>query len=280
MLRDRAGNTRANARKINFKSGKGTLKDWVGQSDTDDYYSFRVKSSSKLKLKLQGLKADANLEFLDRKGRLIASSSRRGRRNEKLKVNELDSGKYFIRVTRERGNTTYKLRFVSKELSTGGSIGGSTNGSTGGSTGGSTNGSNNEADPFIQEVLDLTNQERATAGLQPLTLDIQLNRAAQEHSESMAVDDFFDHTGVDGSSPFDRINAEGYDYQRAAENVAAGYATPEAVVEGWMSSPGHRANILNANLAELGVGYYYLANDTGSVNYNHYWTQVFATPLS
>lgn len=260
MPRDRAGNSRAAARKFNFKTGKGTLKDWIGQADTEDYYSFRVKSSSKLKLKLKGLKADANLEFLDRKGNVIASSNRRGRRNEKIKINDLDAGKYFIRVLRERGNTRYKLRFVSKSLDTDEPVTG--------------------VDPFALEVLNLTNQERSNAGLQPLSLNPQLNRAAEGHSESMALDDFFSHTGADGSTPFERIRAEGYEYQTAAENVAAGYATPADVVEGWMNSPGHRANILNGSLTELGVGYYYLANDTGTINYNHYWTQVFGTPFS
>jgi uncharacterized protein YkwD len=55
-------------------------------------------------------------------------------------------------------------------------------------------------------------------------------------------------------------------------------STPEAVVAGWMNSPGHRANILKPELKEIGVGYYFLADDTGKVNYHHYWTQVFATP--
>ena len=55
-------------------------------------------------------------------------------------------------------------------------------------------------------------------------------------------------------------------------------STPEAVVTGWMNSPGHRVNILNPRLKEIGVGYYFLADDTGKVNYRHYWTQVFATP--
>jgi uncharacterized protein YkwD len=55
-------------------------------------------------------------------------------------------------------------------------------------------------------------------------------------------------------------------------------STPEGVVAGWMNSPGHRANILNPALKEIGVGYYFLAEDTGEVNYHHYWTQVFGTP--
>ncbi|UBF24763.1 CAP domain-containing protein [Kovacikia minuta CCNUW1] len=61
------------------------------------------------------------------------------------------------------------------------------------------------------------------------------------------------------------------------ENIAAGYSTPEQVVQGWINSPGHRANLLNPSYTELGIGYYYLANDTGSVNYKSYWTQDFGS---
>lgn len=132
---------------------------------------------------------------------------------------------------------------------------------------------------FIYRVLELTNIERSKLSLSPLTLNTQLLNAAQTHTQNMAVQDFFDHTGKDGSSPGTRINATGYQYSSYAENVAAGSSTPEQVVQGWMNSSGHRTNILNPNLKEIGIGYYFLANDTGSVNYNHYWTQVFATSL-
>jgi hypothetical protein len=133
---------------------------------------------------------------------------------------------------------------------------------------------------FINQVLELTNIERAKAGLKPLKLNSQLLNAAQDHSKDMAQDDFFSHTGVDGSSVSDRVQDNGYQYSTVGENIAAGQRTAAEVVEGWMNSPGHRANILNANYTEIGIGYVYLENDTGSVNYNHYWTQVFGTPLS
>ncbi len=133
---------------------------------------------------------------------------------------------------------------------------------------------------FIEQVVELTNIERAKAGLQPLELNNQLLNAAQDHSNDMAQDDFFSHTGADGSSIGDRVRASGYQYSTTGENIAAGQTTPAQVVEGWMNSPGHRANILNPNYTEIGVGYEYLQNDTGSVNYNHYWTQVFGTPLN
>ena len=128
------------------------------------------------------------------------------------------------------------------------------------------------------EVVVLTNQERAKAGCPALTASLQLAGAAEGHSADMAINDYFSHYGLDGRSPWDRIQETGYTYSLAAENIAAGYSTPAAVVQGWMNSHGHRANILNCSLTEIGVGYVYLANDTGSVNYHHYWTQLFATP--
>ena len=132
---------------------------------------------------------------------------------------------------------------------------------------------------FINEVIDLLNGERTQVGLDPLVKDPLLSQAAQLHSESMADDDFFSHIGADGSTPFERIQDSGYQYWTAGENIAAGYRTPKAVVEAWMNSPGHRANILNHNFTAIGIGYEFLLNDTGSVNYNHYWTLDFAAPL-
>lgn len=131
---------------------------------------------------------------------------------------------------------------------------------------------------FEDIVVSLTNHERAANGCGPLIVDARLQAAAEGHSLDMALNDFVSHTGSDGSSPWDRIHAQGYDYWIAAENIAAGYPTPESVVAGWMESPGHRANILNCSFVHIGVGYYYLPNDTGSVNYYHYWTQDFAAP--
>ena len=132
--------------------------------------------------------------------------------------------------------------------------------------------------PEAQAVVDLVNVERVNAGCAPLQAQEQLVTAAQGHSEDMAVNDYFSHTSLDGRSPWDRIHATGYTYWTAGENIAAGYSTASAAVTGWMNSSGHRANILNCNFTETGVGYYYLQNDTGSSNWHHYWTQVFASP--
>lgn len=131
---------------------------------------------------------------------------------------------------------------------------------------------------FEEQVVVLTNQERLAHGCGAVTMDARLRAAAQGHSADMALNDFVSHTGSDGSSPWDRIHAQGYWYSTAGENIAAGYSSPDSVVADWMESDGHRANILNCAFVHIGVGYYYLQNDTGNVNYHRYWTQVFAAP--
>ncbi|MDV3353304.1 calcium-binding protein [Leptolyngbyaceae cyanobacterium CCMR0082] len=128
---------------------------------------------------------------------------------------------------------------------------------------------------FEREVLELTNEFRAQNGLKPLVFDQSLNKAADQHSKDMAQKDFFSHQGQNGSSPADRAKNAGYESGFVGENIAAGYRSAQDVVDGWINSPGHRANLLNSNYNEIGIGYYFLENDTGSVNYNSYWTQVF-----
>ncbi|MGB5916844.1 MAG: CAP domain-containing protein [Phormidesmis sp.] len=128
---------------------------------------------------------------------------------------------------------------------------------------------------FEQEVLKLTNEFRQSNGLNALVIDQNLEKAADKHSLDMATLDFFSHTGNDGTKPWDRTDAVGYESKTVGENIAAGYRTPKEVVDGWINSPGHRANMLNPAYNEIGLGYYFLQNDTGSVNYNSYWTQVF-----
>ncbi|MCL2603215.1 MAG: CAP domain-containing protein [Defluviitaleaceae bacterium] len=126
---------------------------------------------------------------------------------------------------------------------------------------------------FEQRVLELVNIERANQGVPALALDSTLAAVARNHSIDMATNDFMSHTGSDGSSPFDRMLAAGLSWSHAAANVAAGRQTPEAVVTAWMNSPGHRANILNANLKYIGVGVHRLAG----TQWTYYWTQKFAT---
>lgn len=122
----------------------------------------------------------------------------------------------------------------------------------------------NKAETFAREVFDLTNQERRNAGLAPFAWSDALADVAAAHCQDMSERQFFDHVNPDGLSPFDRMAAAGIHYGWAAENIAMGYPSPQAVVDGWMNSPGHRANILNEHLTTLGVGYY-----------EGYWTQCF-----
>ena len=118
------------------------------------------------------------------------------------------------------------------------------------------------------EVTALTNQERRAAGCGEVTTDERLRAAARGHSQDMAENDYFSHTGLDGSSFVDRARAQGYP-SPAGENIAYGYATPADVMEGWMNSEGHRNNILNCSHTTIGVGLAYDANG------RPYWTQVF-----
>ncbi|GES32016.1 CAP domain-containing protein [Streptomyces angustmyceticus] len=103
------------------------------------------------------------------------------------------------------------------------------------------------------QVLSLVNQERDRAGCSPVTADKELGGLAQQFSDDMARRGFFDHTDPDGDTPWDRARDAGID-DLGGENIARGQATAQAVMDSWMKSPGHRANILNCEYRTLGVG--------------------------
>jgi uncharacterized protein YkwD len=118
------------------------------------------------------------------------------------------------------------------------------------------------------QVATLVNQERAKAGCDPLRTDERLRAAARAYSQDMADKGYFSHTGQDGSSFVDREARAGYPRNDAAgENIAMGYRTPAEVMNGWMNSEGHRANILNCGFKALGVGLGRTSSGTA------YWTQ-------
>lgn len=117
------------------------------------------------------------------------------------------------------------------------------------------------------EVVELTNDERASAGCPEVHVDDRLAAAARGHSEDMVERDFFDHVNPDGDDPWDRAQAAGYDWL-ASENIAWGYRTAEEVVAGWMNSDGHRRNILNCDVVAVGVG---VAESSRGPS----WTQMF-----
>jgi hypothetical protein len=125
----------------------------------------------------------------------------------------------------------------------------------------------NDAAEFEREVFRLVNEVRAEEGLSHLRWNDILAGLAREHSIDMYTRNFFSHTCPDGLGPFNRMRHGGYDSSQAAENLAMGQRTPESVMNSWMNSPGHRANILNPNLTEIGIGFY-----------NNFWTQKFGSP--
>ena len=119
---------------------------------------------------------------------------------------------------------------------------------------------------YENEVIRLVNEIRVENGLKPLTANWELSRIARYKSEDMSDNRYFSHTSPIYGTPFQMIRAFGLSYRSAGENIAYGYGTPAAVVNGWMNSSGHRANILNASYTQIGVGY--CAN-------GNYWTQMF-----
>ena len=119
---------------------------------------------------------------------------------------------------------------------------------------------------YEQEVIRLVNEIRAENGLKALTYDWELSRVARYKSQDMKDNNYFSHTSPVYGTPFQMIKNFGLTYRSAGENIAKGYSTPQAVVNGWMNSSGHRANILNANYTHIGVGY---------VAGGNYWTQMF-----
>lgn len=126
----------------------------------------------------------------------------------------------------------------------------------------------NEGDrSYVNQVVALVNAERMKAGLSPLTQTADLSRAAAQRAEETSRS--FSHTRPDGSSFSTVLSQNGISYRGSGENIAYGQRTPEQVMEGWMNSQGHRANILNSQYTAIGVGYYQDSNGTP------YWTQLF-----
>lgn len=119
---------------------------------------------------------------------------------------------------------------------------------------------------YVEQVVELVNMERAKVGLPALTMSQDLNNAAQIRAVETVQS--FSHTRPDGSSFSSVLKENGISFRGAGENIAWGQRTPEAVVNAWMNSEGHRANILNKNFTSIGVGYYL----NGSTPY---WAQLF-----
>lgn len=125
---------------------------------------------------------------------------------------------------------------------------------------------NSKVQNYENEVIRLVNEERAKNGLSPLKADWQLSRVARFKSQDMKDKKYFSHQSPTYGSPFEMIKNFGISFKAAGENIAYGYKTPQAVVNSWMNSSGHRANILNSTYNKIGVGY---------VESGNYWTQMF-----
>ena len=124
-------------------------------------------------------------------------------------------------------------------------------------------------DSYAEQVLALGNAEREKAGVSPLTMNYTLAAAARVRAKEISVS--FDHTRPDGRSCFTAWDEAGVSYWTCGENIAAGYGSPQAVVTGWVNSPGHYANIINEDFTEMAVSCYY---DSAS-DYGYYWAQCF-----
>ncbi|MEB3231794.1 MAG: CAP domain-containing protein [Leptolyngbyaceae bacterium] len=263
---------------------KNVIRDWVGRSNNADFYTFSLSKSSSIKLNLGKLKDDLDLELLDFQGDQLARSQKAKSRREKIHET-LEAGTYYVKVDRRGGASSYRLKTVLQEVESADSPIASVPlpvlaPATTPVVPPEADATKAERVALINEVLALTNVERTQNGLSPLTLNPLLSRAAQIQSEDLAFNDFFAHTSPTGVGLADRLNTAGYTrYQIAGENIGAGQLTAAQVVQEWMASPSHRANILKPDFTELGVGYYFLANDTGEVNYNRYWTQNFGAPM-
>lgn len=119
---------------------------------------------------------------------------------------------------------------------------------------------------YEQQVLNLVNKERRSQGLSALSLSAEAQQAARVRAKEIVSS--FSHTRPNGTSCFTVLNEIGAKYTSAGENIAKGQKTPEQVVEAWMNSPSHRANILSSKYTKLGVGCYFNGSNT-------YWAQMF-----
>jgi|LauGreSBDMM110SN_4_FD.fasta_scaffold211308_2 uncharacterized protein YkwD len=131
-------------------------------------------------------------------------------------------------------------------------------------------------------ALSLINSARAKAGCAVLAVSPKLQSAAAGHAKAMARQNFFSHTGKNGSTAKSRINASGYGWSAIAENIAAGQSSAKEVVSTWLASAGHKKNMLNCTYTQTGLAVIYQADDAPLKGYQYpfkyYWVQVFGRP--
>lgn len=210
----------------------------------DKYYHFKVNRSS-LTLSFNTRRGQSSLELLNSKGKILEISSSSSPIDRNVKA-----GTYYLRL-RSSKKTSFSL-FTNK----GNPINTSTE----------------------LEAIHLTNIFRDAQGLSPLVNNYKLATIAYLHSYNMASQDFYSHS-YQGMSSGDRADKVGYKWTLIAENIAAGQASSSEVVQAWIDSPGHRANLVRPELKDIGIGYFFIDPDIGNINYNRYWTQNLGTTL-
>lgn len=124
-------------------------------------------------------------------------------------------------------------------------------------------------------LIDYVNAARIENGLPAVPEHTRLSLAALTHARDMAENGFVEHKGSDGSNLEQRVTRTGYAWNLLAENVAAGQETVQEVVQGWMKSPGHKENILNEEITEIGAGHVAVIHGGAGKNYTHFWVVVF-----
>lgn len=260
----RSANYLRSATDINPRSDRSSYRGIVKDTNPSRYYRLQINQRSSLNLSLSGLKADANLSLVNSNGKTIGRSTQTGQNKESI-AQTVEPGTYYVRVSRQHGATRYQLQVDRNVAEQKTALIQQTVVSTGNS--------------LVDKVVALVNVQRSQAGLKPVRPNALLTASAQAHSQDMALNDFFGHVGSNGSTADRRILGAGYNYATVGENIAAGFSTPEGVVQAWMNSPSHRSNILHPLLEEIGVGFYFLDNDTGSTNFQNYWTQDFGKAI-
>ncbi|MBD2462055.1 CAP domain-containing protein [Oscillatoria sp. FACHB-1407] len=256
---DGAGNRLITARRVELSRRGVAFEDAIGRGDRADFYRFEISRRSAFNLTLRSSAINADVELIQDRNRnnrvdagdVVASSRALKGKVDSINVIGIPSGTYFVRVfPRGVGKTDYRLSFSARPAATA---------------------------SFAYRVVELTNFFRDRNGLAPLAINTQLSTTAQNFSRQLALGDFLDHNAPDGSTIESRIRASGYQPQWWAENIAAGYATPDQVVQEWINSEGHRRNILSPELREIGVGFFNLSPDPGTQTWQYYWTQSFGT---
>ena len=136
-----------------------------------------------------------------------------------------------------------------------------------------------QLDPdFEKTILEMINEERINKGLEPLSINEKLQKAARQHSVDMACKNYFNHTDLDGNSYDERVTEQGYEFAAVGENIYAGdnrYNCPEQAYKGWYRSQRHYQVMFHNMVTEIGIGYAYNAES----RYGGYFTADFATPV-